>query len=201
MKEKELLIYADKEFNNGHYKKSQSLYENILAEKPDDVHALIYRELCIIHQSNIKECRIYEFPAIYKETLLSHWDIYGDTKEFFDFALDGLNKAIEVAIEIILRCNEYALQVSKLGPVAMVKGVTDVQRCKFFTGKTLADSVSALLDIAKSFNNSGDKIFIRAIDALEYGAGFENECKEYIAEKGVKSDYENLRKRIEQLKN
>lgn len=87
-----LLKNADMTFNTNNYSESFKLYSQVLSIDPENAHAIFYRAISSAWQSTVKDCKITEVELAAKQSFQIQHNRLGDSKEYFDFCYDAIQK-------------------------------------------------------------------------------------------------------------
>ena len=87
-----ILKNADTTYSDGNYKEAFDLYSQAMNIDPDNPHAILYRAISSAWQSSVKDCKITEINHASKRAFELQHQLYGDSKEYFDFCYDATLK-------------------------------------------------------------------------------------------------------------
>lgn len=108
-----ILKNADTTYEDGNYKEAFDLYSQALNISPDNPHAILYRAISSAWQSSVKDCRISEINRASERAFKLQHQLYGDSKEYFDFCYDA---TVKIAPLINAIANMYINYYNKAMP-------------------------------------------------------------------------------------
>ena len=92
----DILMNADIEFNKRNYRAAFDLYSQVLSTDSDNIHAILYHALAYAWQSTMQDLRIRQLSTEGEKAFYLEHSMTGDSRDYFIFAEDALNKVSEV---------------------------------------------------------------------------------------------------------
>ncbi len=111
----DILKNADTAFDNRNYRYAFDLYSQALNIDSENIHAILYRALASAWLSTMQDLRISQLGAEGEKAFYLEHSQVGDSRDYFIFAEDALNKVSEVTYAVFnLYYQKYLLELAQL---------------------------------------------------------------------------------------
>ncbi len=167
------LMNADINYSKRNYRSAFDLYSQVLDTDSDNIHAILYRALASAWLSTMQDLRIMQLGTEGEKAFYLEHSLVGDSRDYFIFAEDALNKVSEVTYEAFnLFYLEYCRELDELekscksidgnGPSRIQKAIiTDKAEKKMASGAfdcyaVANDFLSFILHSVSDYSESSD---------------------------------------------